>query len=285
MNNRSLSWYAEIERSPDVFWDAEHPTRDAVMPWITHSVHPEIAGLIERFGTVRQLEPGEDLIPVGSIVDQLILVKKGVTGRELGSLTKAMAIATPGRFACGNLNFFTQQPCIGHYFALVKSEVVSVPQKLLRQVIAKTPQLGVLFCIQSELCTLSDRLSFGAYSTLSVEDRLKCFMLAWHRNYGHTEKDENGNEWCVMPISIQRKYQAMVINTSRISLDKTLKAWKENGVYQFDGDRMRLSVPFLQNAYDWMVRMEETAPIERPMDFRSWLAVRDERRRQLRLLK
>lgn len=271
MNSRSLAWHAAIERNIDSPWDAEHMTMDPIVPFITHAVHPQIAGLIERLGVRRQLAPEELIFKPGEPVEQLILVKKGITAREVGQITNALAISPPGHFACGNLNFFTSHPCIGRYYAIVTSEIISVPQELVRRIIWSDPALARIMAIQLELCTLSDRMAFGSYAAISVDLRLKAFFIAWYRNYGQYFPEAGGEGWCVMPVSVQRKYLAAVINSSRVWLDKTFKDWKEKALYRVDGNFLLMRPSLLEPAYKWIVQMEEASVNPRPQRFGKWL--------------
>lgn len=113
MNSRSLAWHAAIERNIDSSWDAEHMTMDPVVPFITHAVHPKIAGLIERLGVVRLLAPEELIFKPGEPVEQLILVKKGITAREVGQITNALAISPPGTSPAGTSTSSRATPASG----------------------------------------------------------------------------------------------------------------------------------------------------------------------------
>ena len=89
-------------------------------------MHPKLRSLIDRWGVVRELNAREPVLgEITDKVDQLVLVRSGITARIFGSLynqsSPAMAFSVPGRLACGNLNFFSHRPCIGSYVAVVPS--------------------------------------------------------------------------------------------------------------------------------------------------------------------
>ena len=277
MSSRTLGWYAGIEHPFEQPWDADHPVLDPIVPSIAHSLHPELCSLIERIGAPRELEPGEPLIAPGAPVDKLIIVKKGITAREVGLISGAIAISPPRHIACGNLNLFSSLPCIGSYFALVRSSVIQVEQKLFLSLLRSDKSLAWLFAIQSELCTLSDRMAFATY-TQPVEIRLQAFFIAWARNYGRCADDSSGQAWCVMPAAIQRKHLAAIASTSRVSLDKNLKAWKAEGAYASRGDLLLMRPALLEPAYRWMADMEDCARIRRPATFLEFIRGIEERR-------
>lgn len=199
----------------------------------------------------------------------------------MGQFTNAIAISTPGHFACGNLNFFSSHPCIGRYYALVPSEIISVPQSLMKSLMRADPELAQLISIQLELCTLSDRMAFGADTALPADMRLKVFFIAWFRNYGRFVAPEGGEGWCVMPISVQRKYLAAIIAASRVWLDKTFKDWKNRDLYRTDGSFVLMRPSLLEPGYRWLVEMEEASRRARPELFSDWLALIEERRVKL----
>lgn len=155
------------------------PTPQEIVPWLAPVVDPVIRNLVERWGTVIKLRDGEMLFKKEEPVDRLILVRSGITARCVGQLSgphsgASSAFSTPGRFACGNLNFFSRRPCAGAYFALTDAKVVSCSQKLLRSLCAQNADLMYRFLQQFEVCTLSDRYGFMADRLLSVEDRIVC---------------------------------------------------------------------------------------------------------------
>lgn len=267
MTNRSLGWYATINRRNVSHWDIDKPVQEAVVPWITHTVHVKLVDLMRRVGTVRTLKAGEPIFEPHHPVDQLILVTKGITAREVGTIAKAIAIAPPQHFACGNLNFYTAQPCIGHYYALVPSEILCVPHSLMRQLLLKDPELAWLFAMQAELCALSDRLGFASLTSLSVEERIIAFFIAWGKNYGRLVHDEKGEAFCLMPMTIQRKYLTHVVNSSRVSLDKTFTKWHEAGQYYLENEQIRMSFDLMNPVYDWILHNEENALFQRASTF------------------
>lgn len=280
MKRRSLAWYAAIEKSVDLPWDATSPVKEPVMPFITHAVHPKVAELIRKTGVTRQLSAGEPIYQAGQAVEHLVLVTKGVTAREVGQGSNVIAIAPPGHFACGNLNFFSSLPCIGRYFALVDSEIIIVPQLLIRQLLNIEHDVSRIVSVQFELCTLSDRMAFGAYALSEVSERLKVFFVAWYRNYGRFVSTEAGS-WCVMPLPVQRKYLAALINASRVWLDKTFKQWSDRGLYKTQGDYALMRPSVLESAYRWIIGMEEATRNPRPNSFTDWLMDIEMRRQKI----
>lgn len=78
-----------------------------IMPWITPALDPKLEALILRIGARRNFEPGELLFAKDQKIDQLAIVCRGVTARGIGNFSQyAVGLATPGRIAAGNLNFF-----------------------------------------------------------------------------------------------------------------------------------------------------------------------------------
>lgn len=167
MRPPSSNWLKEIE----VFRnrDSDDSYNIPIYPWLAPPLHPKIRSLIERWGVEKEVPANAPVLGhINERVDKLVLVKSGVTARNFGSACSverpSVAFSVPGRLACGNLNFFSQRPCIGSYYALVPSIVISIPQSLLFKVCEQDPQMLLLCATEFELINLSDRLGFGAHS-------------------------------------------------------------------------------------------------------------------------
>ncbi|MBQ9240131.1 MAG: Crp/Fnr family transcriptional regulator [Duodenibacillus sp.] len=231
-------------------------SRVPVLPWITPSLHPELRSLIERLGSRRRLAAGESIFPANSPVRDLVMVRRGVTGRSAGDpdgqASQAIAISTPGHIAAGNLNFFTQQPAFGRYFALTPCEIVSCPSSLLRQVVTQDLNLMNITVRQFEACALSDRIGFACIALLSVEMRVKMLAYIWAVNYARVLNPGEEDMWLEMPVPLPRNVRCRVASTSSVSMDKILKQWKDSGLWVRDGDWVRLKTTLLNDVFCWL---------------------------------
>lgn len=259
MRPPSANWLKEIEvfrnRGPDDSYNL--PT----YPWLAPPLHPRIRSLIERWGVVTELDANEPVL--GSFdgkVDRLVLVKSGITARCFGSVfalkRPSVAFSVPGRLACGNLNFFSQRPCIGSYYALVPSVVVSIPQSLLFKVVEQDPQMLMICATEFELINLSDRLGFGVHSLLGVEDRLLSYFLSWSVAFGREEQID-GESWIRFPTPLRGTALQSVINCSAAALDRAVGALKQDGNYVTETDTARIRLSVLLPVHRWMRNVEE----------------------------
>jgi hypothetical protein len=261
MKYQSLSWLASINH---ILRDSE---KQPVFPSIASAAPPCIIRLFERIGIPRTLEAEEPLFSPGSPVNCLVLIRKGVTARAIGSETnKTMAISIPGRIACGNLNFFTGRSCMGNYFAIVPSEVLYIRRELLLGIVENDAELLLHFVKTAELCALSDRMAFAALTLLPVESRLKAFYLAWAANYARYRREPNGEGWLVMPPSLPRKYLCYLVNSSRCSLDEILKKWKASAKFSWSRSEVKIRPSLLQESWQWMREIEEPSAFRRPKE-------------------
>lgn len=216
------------------------PTPQEIVPWLAPVVDPVIRNLVERWGTVIKLRDGEMLFKKEEPVDRLILVRSGITARCVGQLSgphsgASSAFSTPGRFACGNLNFFSRRPCAGAYFALTDAKVVSCSQKLLRSLCAQNADLMYRFLQQFEVCTLSDRYGFMADRLLSVEDRIVCVYYVWANAYGTDIFDGAGKAWTRMPVPIRGEALRQVICCSKSAFERGLSKFRNEGALRYEG--------------------------------------------------
>ncbi len=231
-------------------------------PWITPKVHNRIVEIIDSVGKICLLDQEERILSEGESVNKLAYVRKGVTARTAGDpnaqSATAMAIATPGRLALGNLNFFTQRPAFGRYFALVPSEVVVADRDVVFDQIQSDSELVRIFAAQFELSSLSDRVAFISTALLDTELRLKTFTCSWAISFGELVDGPDG-PWIRMPIPLTRKVRTDIIKTSMNSIDKILKEWMSHGNYYRQGDWVYVKPEVLDGIYNWMVRIDENA--------------------------
>ena len=233
MRPPSSNWLKEIE----VFRnrDSDDSYNIPIYPWLAPPLHPKIRSLIERWGVEKEVPANAPVLGhINERVDKLVLVKSGVTARNFGSACSverpSVAFSVPGRLACGNLNFFSQRPCIGSYYALVPSVVVSIPQSLLFKVCEQDPGMLLLCATEFELINLSDRLGFGAHSRLGVEDRLLAYFLTW---------------------------SVAFVSCSAAALERALGNLKQDGHYVTDNDSARIRLSVLEPIHKWIRNNEE----------------------------
>ncbi len=266
MKYQSTAWFEMINAPREEAW--QEKSAGCIYPSITHALHPRLRKLFERVGTCRWVEGGEAIVRYGEHVNAVMLVLSGITAREVGRGDgNAIAISVPGRFACGNLNFFTAHPCIGSYFAIVRSCVAVIKQTLLQKLIAEDAELWQLLCINAELCNLSDRMTFLVLTQLPAEERLKSFFLAWAACYANWVPEAAGEGWLQMPATIQRRYLVSAAAMSQCTLDAVLKDWSHAGQLRREGASLFVRPSLLEDCYRWICRMEEPSRIRRPATF------------------
>ena len=81
MRAPSGQWFKDIADTRDAPWDGLSGPKSPVMPWIHPVLHPEIKSLIERWGVERTLAPKDPVLGASERVDQLVMVKSGITAR------------------------------------------------------------------------------------------------------------------------------------------------------------------------------------------------------------
>lgn len=259
MRPPSSNWLKEIE----VFRnrDSDDSYNIPIYPWLAPPLHPKIRSLIERWGVEKEVPANAPVLGhINERVDKLVLVKSGVTARNFGSACSverpSVAFSVPGRLACGNLNFFSQRPCIGSYYALVPSVVVSIPQSLLFKVCEQDPGMLLLCATEFELINLSDRLGFGAHSRLGAEDRLLAYFLTWSVAFGREELVE-GEPWVVFPTPLRGIALQSVVSCSAAALERALGNLKQDGHYVTDNDSARIRLSVLEPIHKWIRNNEE----------------------------
>ncbi len=265
MGRVSAEWEAAISQPKREARFDGSPSCIPILPWITPSLHPELRALVERLGTSRRLAAGENIFSPDTPVKDLVLVRRGVTARSVGDpdgqAAQAIAFATPGHIAAGNLNFFTQRPAFGHYFALTNCEIISCPSHLLRQIITQDLHLMNLAVQQFESCALSDRIGLGCLALLGVEMRIKTLAYIWAVNYARVITSPGEPMWLEMPVPLPRNVRCRVVSTSSVTMDKVLKEWKDAGVWIRQGDWVRLPVSHLMDIFLWLSKSSDPSSL------------------------
>lgn len=259
MKKASLNWLAAIAHEND---GAASPTAlfeaYPLMPWITPRVHPAILDLVERLGTSRRLLAGEFLFGRDEKLDKLVIVTSGVSGRSVGDPRgQGIAIATPGHIAAGNLNFFSERHAFGQYFAITDCEYLFCSRKLLFVLAMKDPELMALFATQFECCALSDRLGMACLFLMGAKERLAAFTCSWALNYGQWICREDG-EWIRMPVPLSRQIRSQIINVGPSWIDRTLRDWRAQNLWQRERDTVYARPSLLEPAYRWLRDHEES---------------------------
>lgn len=261
MRAPSASWFKEIESSRDKEIREDGNGNFPIYPWLAPTLHPKLRSLIERWGVEKQLNAHDPVLgKVTDKVDRLVLVKSGITARFFGCAysqsSPAMAFSLPGRLACGNLNFFSRSPCIGSYFAVVPSVVVSVPHSHVMGVCKNDPEFTLLVSSEFEKMALSDRLGFGILAQMDIEGRLLAFLLSWAVAFGHLEI-EHDVAWVRMPLPLRGEALRAVLNCSSATLDRSVNALKLRGDYVVSGDVARIKLDVLKPIHKWIRNLEE----------------------------
>ena len=260
MAKLSKAWHKTlIQCSFDsVLDDAIERSPVPIMPWITHRLDPDLLSLMLRLGLKRTIRAGNLLFGHSEKIDELIVVRRGITARSMGNLDgRAIGLATPGRIAAGNLNFFSGRHAIGRYFAITDCELCVCPRSLLLSVLESEPRLFKICAVQFECCVLSDRLSFACLSLLDGRERLQAFLATWAVNYGQMLEDEDGSRWIRMPVPTTIQTQSQIVNTTLNWVDRILHHWRKRGLWRRKGEWIFVSPIVLEEAYRWMRSLEE----------------------------
>lgn len=264
MKNTSAEWLQSLMYPVNRQLVGDDPLHSQfpIFPWITPWVHPTIVDLIEHCGIVRELDAGEPLFSTNEKISSLVYVISGVTARCLANpdaqSKQAIALAPPGHFAAGNLNFFSHRHAIGRYYTLTPAKLIYCPRDILQAVIQKDIDLFKRVVIQFEMTSLSDRLGFACLSLLSAEERLKVLALIWAVNYGRFVQKDN-QFWVKMPTPMSRDVRTRVTSTSLFWVDRTLKQWKQSKLWIRDGNWVYMKLALVEPIYQWIRHAGEEA--------------------------
>lgn len=227
-----------------------------MLPWITPPVPKAVRNCFESAGRRQRYRAGQHLF-VSPFITDFILITSGLSGRYLApNAAQAegagiLAFSTPGRFACGNLNFFTRRPTIGQYAAVSDMEGLALSHAQMDEVLNEEPRLMRSLFAHLETTNLSDRLAFAVMTLLPAVSRYKCLLLAWAAYYGTFEGD-----MIVMPMPGRNAHVERVIGTSSVTMDKIRAELHDTAQLERSGDFVRFRPEILQDVHDWMRRTD-----------------------------
>lgn len=267
MRRFSSEWFDAVAQDRfAVPWSTMRGPRLPTMPWVKVPLNSRIRELFDKYGEVLTFEPEEKLFPT-SRVTHFHMVSRGITGRIAASpdaqSSSAMALSSPGRLACGNLNWSTHRPAIGRYKALSNVEVKSISHidfddLLFRQ--DDSNELLKIMMTQFELGNLSDRLGFAIVSLLGAHQRLQALYLAWAVFYGKITC-EGGRDVVTMPSPGRRAHIEAVISVSSVTMDKLSTQIRDEAAFKRDGDFISLDASWLQSIHQWMRESDGSASL------------------------
>lgn len=270
MRALSSDWLDDLEKSEDVFWSQETNLLRPVMPWLTPPVYLVLKRFIERNGVRKHFSAGELLIDPTEPVTSISVVERGITLRGAGAGgvdSPAAAYSTPGRLACGNLNFFSQQACAGTYSAATDATVVFCSQKVMREACRQDSALLSIIAKQFEMCALSDRLGFIAHKFLSVEERLACFLLSWCTYYGNKHIGVDRDFWIESPAPLRGESLRAVLGCSVSAFQRVMRAFYANPMVRLVDDTLYLNLSFLKPVHEWLCIASEGSQRYREFGF------------------
>lgn len=257
MKNYSKAWYdaLAVERFTGP-WPSEYGPGMPMLPFVTCPLPPALRKFFREHGEVRYYQPGESIIQ-GEVVKGMQVVESGLSCRVAATLTGQsgpglMAMATPHRFATGNLNVATRRSQIGEYIALSKVTTRRIAHAEVDEsgLLRDKTSLRMLLSLK-ETIHLSDRMALAISAILPANLRFASFMVAWGTYFGTVESGPRGQRIRV-PVPGRTRHFATVANVSEVTMEKILAEYRQKAGLERDGDFWVFDSEILQEAHEWM---------------------------------
>lgn len=231
-------------------------SRFPIFPWIAPRVSSQLIEKVGELGTERSLSQGELIFEIGARVDKLCINLNGFSARSLvnpaGFEAQGIGIAPPLHIAAGNLNFFSERPCSGCYYALCSTRILECSSKKLREAAAEDPELMFHLAKLFEMCAISDRKVFACRALVNSEDRLQAFLCSWAANYGRLTQGQK-REARVQAISLPENAligKIMAINT--LVVERIFNKWSASGLLEASADCVFITPALINPIYKWI---------------------------------
>lgn len=227
-----------------------------IFPWIGPRVSTKIIEKVSELGRERRLSTGELLFKIGARVDKLCINLKGFSARSLvnpaGFEAQGIGIAPPLHIAAGNLNFFTQRPCSGCYYALCPTQILECSSQQLREEAQEDPELMVELLRHFEMCAISDRIVFACRALINSELRLQAFLCSWAANFGLLDlnrcKDAKIETVSLPGSALIGKIMAIY----PLVVERTFEKWEALGVLEISNEKALIAPSLIDPIYQWI---------------------------------
>lgn len=247
-----------------------------IFPWIAPRVSAKIIEKVRELGVERKLTTGELLFEIGARVDKLCINLKGFSARSLvnpaGFEAQGIGIAPPFHIAAGNLNFFTQRPCSGCYYALCPSQILECSSQRLREAAQEDSALMFELARHFEMCAISDRMVFACRALINSEYRLQAFLCSWAANFGLL--DENRcKEMRIETVSLPGSAligKIMAINP--LVVERNFEKWESLGLLEISNDKALIVPSLIDPIYQWItLKDKESGVVPYPPSIQTYL--------------
>lgn len=236
-----------------------------IFPWIGPRVSKKIIEKVSELGSERRLSTGELLFEIGARVDKLCINLKGFSARSLvnpaGFEAQGIGIAPPLHIAAGNLNFFTQRPCSGCYYALCSTQILECSSQQLREEAQKDPELMLELSRHFEMCTISDRIVFACRALINPELRLQAFLCSWAANFGLLEqnrcKDAKIKTVNLPGSALIGKIMAIY----PLVVERTFEKWEALGLLEISNDKTLVAPSLIDPIYQWITLKDKESGV------------------------
>ena len=231
-------------------------SRFPIFPWIAPRVSNQLIEKVGELGRERTLSRGELIFELGARIDKLCINLNGFSARSLvnptGFEAQGIGIATPLHIAAGNLNFFSERPCSGCYYALCPTQILECSSQKLREAAAEDPELMFHLAKLFEMCAISDRMVFACRALINSEDRIQAFLCSWAANFGRLTQGRN-REIKIQAVRLPENPligKIMAINS--LVVERTLIKWSASGLLEAADDCVFISPALINPIYKWL---------------------------------
>ena len=247
-----------------------------IFPWIAPRVSAKIIEKVRELGVERKLTTGELLFEIGARVDKLCINQKGFSARSLvnpaGFEAQGIGIAPPFHIAAGNLNFFTQRPCSGCYYALCPSQILECSSQRLREAAQEDSALMFELARHFEMCAISDRMVFACRALINSEHRLQAFLCSWAANFGLLDQNRS-KEVKIETVSLPGPAligKIMAINP--LVVERTLEKWESLELLDISNGKTLIVPSLIDPIYQWItLKDKESGVVPYPPSIQTYL--------------
>lgn len=170
------------------------------------------------------------------------------------------------------MNFFTQRPCSGCYYALCPSQIIECSSQRLREAAQDDSELMFELARHFEMCAISDRMVFACRALINSEHRLQAFLCSWAANFGLLDQNRS-KEVKIETVSLPGPAligKIMAINP--LVVERTLEKWESLELLDISNGKTLIVPSLIDPIYQWItLKDKESGVVPYPPSIQTYL--------------
>ena len=217
------------------------------IPWIYPQDPQEIIELCHKHGTMRHVKKG-GVLKSGGESQKLFHLVEGICAYFINyaeGKPRSFALILPGS-SLGDLTCITGQKVNVTTSVLRDAKILTLSPEIYLSAIKSDAELAIKLCrhaINKQESSLEATITNFTHEPAM---RLKIFLQALIIRYQNKIE-----EWNKVPLILTHEELGMMINTTRVTVNRIFSQWEKEGLIKKDGKQIHCGKVLFGDIYDW----------------------------------